>query len=52
MEAALRAGAFAVIDQPVDLELMLKVLSRAMQRFYRGQWPCHAPPPNRSRFPY
>ena len=51
MEAALRAGAFAVIDQPVDLELMLKVLSRALQRFYRGQWPGCTPPPNRARFP-
>ncbi len=51
MEAALRAGAFAVIDQPVDLELMLKVLSRALQRFYRGQWPGCTPPPTRARFP-
>lgn len=41
MEAALRAGAFAVIDQPVDLELMLKTMSRALERFYAGRWPGH-----------
>ncbi len=40
--AALRAGAFAVIDRPrgvTDLELMLDVLRRCMDRFYKSRWP-------------
>jgi uncharacterized membrane protein YgcG len=40
--AALRAGAFAVIDRPRDardLELMLDVLRRCLARFYEGRWP-------------
>ncbi|HRQ72173.1 MAG TPA: hypothetical protein PLU35_04005, partial [Phycisphaerales bacterium] len=40
--AALRAGAFAVIDRPHgpnDLEVMLEVLRRCLLRFYRGRWP-------------
>lgn len=40
MAAALRADAFAVVDRrSADVECMLKVLQRAMERFYRGQWP-------------
>lgn len=44
--AALRLGAFAVVDRPrevTDLNLMLDVLRRAMTRFYQGRWP--EPPP-------
>jgi CheY-like chemotaxis protein len=40
--AALRAGAFAVIDrprQPSDLEILLDVLRRCLTRHYRGRWP-------------
>ncbi|MFM9995182.1 MAG: hypothetical protein ACKVU4_05210 [Phycisphaerales bacterium] len=40
--AALRAGAFAVIDrprEPGDLELLLEVLRRALRRFYHDRWP-------------
>jgi hypothetical protein len=40
--AALRLGAFAVVDRPHgpgDLEAMLDVLSRALRRFYAGRWP-------------
>ena len=40
--AALRAGAFAVIDrprQPSDLEILLDVLRRCLSRHYRGRWP-------------
>jgi CheY-like chemotaxis protein len=40
--AALRMGAFAVIDRPRDsgdLELMLEVLRRCLHRFYQGRWP-------------
>ena len=42
MAAALRAGAFAVIDRPSsssDLEILLEVLSRCLSRFYQGRWP-------------
>lgn len=50
MTAALRAGAFAVIDRPRearDLEVMLDVLRRALVRFYQGRWPGASPvPPN------
>ena len=44
--AALRAGAFAVVDRPRDvrdLELMLEVLRRCMGRFYMGRWPVSGP---------
>lgn len=40
--AALRAGAFAVIDRPqgaADLEILLEVLRRCLSRHYRGRWP-------------
>lgn len=40
--AALRAGAFAVIDRPRDsrdLELLLEVLRRCLCRYYKGRWP-------------
>lgn len=42
MNAALRCGAFAVIDRPrspTDLEILLDVLSRCLTRFYHGRWP-------------
>ena len=40
--AALKAGAFAVVDRPSapgDLEIMLDVLRRCLCRFYKGRWP-------------
>lgn len=40
--AALRRGAFAVIDRPRDprdVELLLEVLRRCLTRHYRGRWP-------------
>ncbi len=40
--AALRLGAFAVIDrprEPGDLEILLEVLRRVLRRHYRGRWP-------------
>ena len=43
---ALRAGAFAVVDQPTDgrgLELMLEVLRRCLIRHYAGIWPGSKP---------
>jgi CheY-like chemotaxis protein len=39
---ALRLGAFAVIDRPqcaADLDLMLEVLRRVLERHYEGRWP-------------
>lgn len=42
LQAALRLGAFAVIDRPHstrDLELLLEILRRALDRHYRGCWP-------------
>ncbi len=40
--AALRSGAFAVVDRPRDpndLELMLEVMRRCLRRYYKGLWP-------------
>lgn len=42
ISAALRLGAFAVVDRPRDihdLNTLLEVLRRAMARFYEGRWP-------------
>lgn len=42
LSAALRHGAFTVVDRPRgdgDLELMLDVLRRCLTRFYQGRWP-------------
>ncbi len=58
LHAALRAGAFAVIDRPVtteQLETLLDCLRRALRRFYQDRWPQTrpdtAPPPNEPRPP-
>jgi len=45
INAALRAGAFAVIDRPhtqSDLERLLEVLRRCLARYYQGRWPGEA----------
>lgn len=42
MAAALRLGAFAVVDRPrhqSDVGVLLEVLRRALSRYYRGRWP-------------
>lgn len=40
MCAALRFDAFAVVDRrSADMEMMLRVLQRCMERFYAGRWP-------------
>jgi CheY-like chemotaxis protein len=36
---ALREGAFAVLDQPVQLESMLEVMRRILRRYYADLWP-------------
>lgn len=39
LSAALRRGVFAVIDRPVDLEIMLETFRRVLRRHYKDQWP-------------
>jgi DNA-binding NarL/FixJ family response regulator len=42
ISAALKLGAFAVLDRPRrpdDLNSMLEVLRRCLSRHYHGQWP-------------
>jgi DNA-binding NtrC family response regulator len=42
LAAALRLGAFAVVDRPreqSDLEVILGVLRRILERHYQGRWP-------------
>lgn len=36
---ALREGAFAVLDRPVQLETMLEVMRRVLRRHYANLWP-------------
>lgn len=44
LTAALRWGAFAVVDRcAADLEQMLQVMHRLLDRFYAGRWPGDAP---------
>ncbi len=50
MAAALRAGAFAVLDRPRqhrDVETLLELLRRILNRYYADRWP--APPPKEPR---
>jgi DNA-binding response OmpR family regulator len=37
--AALREGAFAVLDRPIDLEMILEVMRRILRRHYADEWP-------------
>lgn len=39
LSQALREGAFAVLDRPVQLESMLEVMRRVLRRYYRDTWP-------------
>ncbi len=42
MNAALRSGAFAVVDRPHaqrEIESLLEVLRRCMDRYYQNRWP-------------
>ena len=48
MAAALKAGAFAVLDRPraqQDLETLLEVLRRVLSRHYANRWPGQAGQP-------
>ncbi len=39
LQEALGFGVFSVLSQPVQLEMVLDVMARAMRRFYENQWP-------------
>lgn len=39
MQEALREGAFAVIDAPVKLEMLLEIMRRILKRYYSNMWP-------------
>ena len=39
LNEALKLGAFSVMNKPVDVEQLLAVLSRLIDRRYRGTWP-------------
>jgi CheY-like chemotaxis protein len=36
---ALRTGAFAVLDRPLELETLLEVMRRILRRYYADAWP-------------
>lgn len=39
LQDALNFGVFSVLSQPVQLDMVLDVMARAMRRFYENQWP-------------
>ena len=39
LAAALREGAFAVLDRPIHLEMMLEVMRRILRKHYADVWP-------------
>ncbi len=39
LQEALRFNAFTVLSEPVDVNLMLEVMARALRRFHQNQWP-------------
>jgi len=39
LQEALQCNAFSVMSEPVNLELMLDVMARAMKRFHHNLWP-------------
>ena len=39
LSEALQQGAFAVLDQPMQLETLLEVMRRILRRYYEGAWP-------------
>ena len=39
LAAALREGAFAVLDRPIQLETMLEVMRRILRKHYADVWP-------------
>ena len=55
LAAALREGAFAVMDEPISLETLLEVMRRILRRHYADLWPPadteRPDQPYRRRFP-
>lgn len=45
LNEALRLGAFSVINRPVELEALLAVIRRLVDRRYDGAWPARRPAP-------
>lgn len=43
---ALRLGAFSVLQRPSELDELLAVMRRLLDRQYRGQWPSATQPPH------
>jgi len=39
LQEALKFNAFTVLSEPVDVNLMLEVMARALKRFHQNQWP-------------
>ena len=39
LREALKFNTFSVLSEPVDVEVALEVLARAMKRWFSGQWP-------------
>ncbi len=39
LQEALKFNAFSVLSEPVDVNLALEVLARALKRFHQNQWP-------------
>jgi CheY-like chemotaxis protein len=39
LREALKFNAFSVLNEPVDVNLALEVMARAMKRWFSGQWP-------------
>jgi hypothetical protein len=39
LQEALKFNAFTVLSEPVDVNLMLEVMARALRRFHQNQWP-------------
>jgi CheY-like chemotaxis protein len=44
LSQALKLGAFSVLHKPIELEQLLAVFQRLVDRHYRGAWPTFPPP--------
>lgn len=44
LQEALKCNAFSVMSEPVDLNLMLDLMARALRRFHQNQWPLQGGP--------
>jgi hypothetical protein len=40
LQEALKFNAFSVLSEPVDVNVALAVMARAVTRCFSGQWPC------------